>query len=36
MNLHPGLGINVVIKHADKLSLYKYIEALKYIKVEWI
>jgi hypothetical protein len=34
--VHPGLGINVVIKHEDKASLKKYIDILQSIEVEWI
>lgn len=34
--IHPGLGINVVMKHGDQLSLSKYIESLKVLGVEWI
>lgn len=34
--IHPGLGINVVIKHKDKISLDRYVDTLKNFGVEWI
>ena len=34
--IHPGLGINVVIKHQDKVLLSRYIDSLKELGVEWI
>jgi hypothetical protein len=35
-HIHPGLGINVVLKHTDKISLNKYITSLQNIGAEWI
>lgn len=34
--IHPGLGINVVMKHNDKQSLSRYIDSLRELGVEWI
>ncbi len=35
-HIHPGLGINVVLKHLDRTSLNKYIESLQIMGAEWI